>query len=68
MTIACFIAEVMFDFYKCSIARKRARECYDTTRRGQNWRTLWHGKIDVTVHAPPARAESRGKAMRRGDR
>ena len=33
----------------------------------QNWRTLWRGKIDAAVHAPPAWAKSRGEAMRGSD-
>ena len=68
MTIACFIAKVMLDFYKFTIAGKRIRECYNAIRRGQNWRTLWRGKIDAAVHAHPARAKSRGEAMRGSDR
>lgn len=68
MTIACFIAKVMLDFYKFTMAGIRTRECYNAIRRGQNWLTLWRGKIDAAMHAHLARAKSRGEAMRGSDR
>ena len=58
----------MLDFYKFTIAGKRTRECYNAIRRGQNWLTLSRGKIDAAVHAHPARAKSKGEAMRDSDR
>ena len=68
MTIACFIAKVMLDFYKFSIAGKRAGERYNAIRRGQGFLSTQNrfakGKAPQMAPGPGAYRHQEGMIKR----